>query len=127
MGHWLPESPPGVPSLPSQAVALQPTFATFSDAAGLHLIDTNEHLVEASSRFGKLLQFRVYGILGRPVDSARLLLYRACLASRGFHLLPLNIYFFSLCTLAIPPSTMLNLLTQTDAKRASTIIPLEML
>lgn len=84
-------------------------------------------LVEASSRFAKLLQFRVYGILGCPVDSAGLLLSRAYLASRGFHLLPLSIYFFSLCTLAVPTSTMLNLLTQTDVERASIIITLEML
>lgn len=73
------------------------------------------------------LQFRVYGFFVCPVDSAGLLLSRAYPVSEGFHLLPVSAYFFSLCTLAIPASTMLNLLTQTDAEGASIIIFIEML
>lgn len=84
-------------------------------------------LVEASGSFGKILRFRVYGILGCPVDSAGLLLSRAYLVSGGFQLLPLSIYFSSLGTTAIAASTMLNLLTQTDAEGASIITALEML
>lgn len=42
-------------------------------------------------------------------------------------LAPSQNIFFSLCTLVIPASTMLNLLTQTDVEGASIIIPLEML
>lgn len=75
--------------------------------------------MEDLGRFGKLLQFRVYGILGYPVDSAGLLLSRAHLVSACI--------FFSLCTLAITAPTVLALLTQTDAERASIIISLEML
>lgn len=84
-------------------------------------------LVSASGDLWQVWQTFAVQSLVCPVDSAGLLLSRAYLVPGGFHLLPLSAYFFSLCTLAIPASTMLNLLTQTDAEGASIIIFIEML